>query len=113
MRDRELEMMNGFRNVGGGLVAALRRALIAAAARVVALVSFRERGIDDAEHAIGFTVVRRDPYRLLRRGERLGHAILSEIERGERGRDVGSTRVERHRALVGGDRRVDVVVFVM
>ena len=93
-------MLNGFRQIF------LRRRLAAAVAPPPVL---DERGVDDAEDAVGFAVRRFDLERLISRGNRLIEAALPHVEAGQFGGDVGCLRIELSRALEGGDGAVDVV----
>ena len=68
--------------------------------------------VDGAEHAVRLAVRRRDLQRLLGRRHRFLHPVLAHVEVGELGGDLRRRRIERHRALVRGDRAVDVVVVL-
>ena len=70
----------------------------------------RHRRVERPEHAMGLPIRGRDLQRLLGRRHGLGHAVLAHEQIGELRHNLGRLRIERHRALVGRDRAVDVVV---
>ena len=98
--DDDLQISNRFREVRVGVT---RGRVPGVAARL------DHRGVHDAEHAIRFAIGRRDLQRRLRRGHRLRHAVLAQIQGGELRRHVRRQRIQLHRPLVGGDRAVHVV----